>query len=452
MFDSGTRVHVVGVGGAGMSGVARLLVEKGCVVSGCDVANVAVLEELAQLGIRVAYSHDARHVHEAQVVLYSPAIQHDNVEMVAAREQGVALVPRSELLAELAKEQRVIGLTGTHGKTTATSMMVHVLHAAGRDDSRLLGAAVVGIGPNGHFGNGDLILEVDESFGSFTKLRPYALGVLNVEADHLDYYQSLAELERAFAELVERTKGPVVVFDDPGSRRSIVGASRDVIVVGTNEQSAWQVRDINLARQRAEFAMLTPFGSYDVALRVTGLHNVANAATVAALALAMGVDPLRVVEGLHAFAGVPRRFEYVGTWSDVDVYEDYAHLPSEIRATIAAAKAAGYRRIGVVFQPHRVTRTTSLAEQFAHAFDGCAALIVSDIYDAGEANPFKVTGEIIANVVRATNPGFLTSFAPTFHDVARALGALHEEFDMVVFMGAGDIADVSQLLEGGVVR
>ncbi len=452
MFESGTRVHVVGVGGAGMSGVARFLVEKGCVVSGSDVANATVLEDLASVGVRVSAFHDAHHVEGAHVILYSPAIREDNVELVAARLQGARLIARSELLAELARQQRVIGLTGTHGKTTATSMMVHVLHAAGRDDSRLLGAPVLGIGANGHFGSDDLILEVDESYGSFGQLNPYALAVLNVEADHLDHYRSLEALELAFAELVGRTKGPVVIFDDPGARRSAALVSRDVIVVGTNEQLTWQIRDVHLARQRADFFLRSPFGSFEVTLGVSGLHNVANAAAVAALALAMEVSPTHVKEGLHAFVGVPRRFEFVGAWRDVDVYEDYAHLPSEIRATIAGAKAAGYERVGVVFQPHRVSRTISLADHFAHAFDGCRALIVSDIYDAGEANPTEVTGEIIAGVVRGTHPEFDTYYAATFDDVARTLGDLHDEFDVVVFMGAGDIAGASNLLEGGVQR
>ncbi len=242
VFEPGVRVHVVGVGGAGMSGLARLLVETGAQVSGSDLADSAVIEELRAVGVAVAVGHEARHVESADVVLWSPAVSDDNVELVAARRAGATLLSRGQVLAELAQARPVIGLTGTHGKTTATSMMVHVLAADGRDAGRLLGAEVLGVGANGHWGSGDVVVEVDESYGTFALVRPHALGLLNVEADHLDHYGTLGALEGAFAELLDRTDGPVVIWsDDPGCQRVATIAHRSVLRVGTGDE-AWRVQ------------------------------------------------------------------------------------------------------------------------------------------------------------------------------------------------------------------
>jgi UDP-N-acetylmuramate--alanine ligase len=222
VFATGVRVHVVGIGGAGMSGLARLLVGAGALVSGSDLADSSSLEALRSSGVRVALGHDALNARDADVVLWSPAVASDNVELVAARAGGALLLSRAEVLAELARARPVIGLTGTHGKTTATSMMVHVMAAARRDAGRLLGADVLGVGANGHWGSGEVVVEVDESYGTFALMAPSALGLLNVEADHLDHYGTLAALESAFAELIERTSGPVVIWSDDAG----VGVSR----------------------------------------------------------------------------------------------------------------------------------------------------------------------------------------------------------------------------------
>jgi UDP-N-acetylmuramate--alanine ligase len=433
-----------------MSGLALLLAERGNAVSGSDVADTDVLELLRRAGVEVSVGHDASHGATAEVVVWSPAIGADNVELVAARARGATLVNRAELLAWLAHLQPVIGLTGTHGKTTATSMMVQVLHAAGRDDSRLLGAAVTGRGANGHWGRGSLVLEVDESYGTFALLEPYALGLLNVEADHLDHYGTLEALEEAFAGLLARTTGPVVAWaDDDGARRVSTRSGADVSLVGTTGECAWRVSATSLARHGASFTLRGPDEAFDVSLSVTGRHNVANAAVVAVLAHALGVEPSAIVVGLRAFAGAPRRFEYRGAWRGVDVYEDYAHLPGEIAATIAATRAAGYERITVVFQPHRVTRTRSLATQFGSAFAGANHVVVTDVYTAGEANPDGVTGEIIAQSIATAGSGVTCTYAPTFADVVETLERLFVESDVILLLGAGDIATVARDLPGG---
>jgi len=449
-FEPGQRVHIIGVGGAGMSGVARLLTEMGCEVSGSDAKESPVLDELRASGVRVSAGHDVGNGADARIVLWSPAVQPDNVELVDASRRGALLLSRSEVLEALAGQQRVVGLTGTHGKTTATSMMVHVMLADGRDDSRLVGAPVLGVGANGHFGDDDLLLEVDESYGTFALLRPYALGVLNVEADHLDHYGDLATLETAFVDLIERTTGLVVVWgDDEGVQRVRSRSNREVVAVGTTSASTWKVSGVEIGRRGASFRLSGPGRELSIHLCVTGLHNVANAAVVATLALLLGVADESVVRGLHNFAGAPRRFQYLGSWRGVDVYEDYAHLPGEISATLRATRATGYERIVAVFQPHRVTRTVNLAASFATAFELASYVVVSDIYDAGEANPAGVTGELLVPGIRRHAANQSVQYAPTFDDVLADLEALHDQCDVVLLLGAGDIATIARDLRGG---
>ncbi|HUX03622.1 MAG TPA: UDP-N-acetylmuramate--L-alanine ligase [Acidimicrobiales bacterium] len=443
-LEPGVRVHIVGIGGAGMSGLARLLSEMGCVVSGSDALESSTTDELRVAGVEVHAGHRADNVGTADLVLWSPAVAPDNVEFLAARERGLTMMDRAQALATLGERQRVIGFTGTHGKTTATSMMVHVLRAAGRDDSRLVGAPVIGVGANGHWGLGDLVMEVDESYGTFSLLSPFALGLLNIEPDHLDHYGTPAALEEAFSALVARTSGPVVAWvDDEGVRRSVAATSREVVSVASKREARWRVRDSQLARRSASFELVGPVGQLTVALAVTGAHNIANAAVAAVVALELGVGPDAVVQGLGRFRGAPRRFEYLGRWRDADVYEDYAHLPGEITATLAGARAAGYQRITAVFQPHRVTRTERLAPSFARAFDDAQYVVVTDIYSAGESNPRGVTGALIADAV-----GPRCVYAASFEDVLGALNLI-EDSDAVLLLGAGDVGTLAHRLPGG---
>ena len=453
LLARGTRVHIMGAGGAGMSGLARLLAGAGVDVSGCDEHASHALSSLASDGVRVSVGHDESHVDGIDVLTWSPAVSAHNEELLAGRRSSVRMMPRSSVLAALADARAVIGLTGTHGKTTSTSMMVHVMAAAGRDCARLLGADVRGVGANGAWGDAELIMEVDESYGSFAELTPYALGLLNVEADHLDHYGSLDALDAAFGQLIDRTTGPVVAWtDDPGAARVVRGTERLVVSVGTADDAQWRVDHATTARRRAAFTLRGPKDSIDVVLRVAGLHNVSNAAVVAVLALSVGVDVAAVQRGLAAFEGAPRRFEFRGTWDGVDVYEDYAHLPGEIAATLAATRAAGYERITTVFQPHRVTRTLALATAFAPAFDDAANVVVTDIYDAGEPNPTGVTGQIVADAIALRPRSGTTTYCRRLDEVPATLATMRALSDVIVFVGAGDVATVVETLPGGVQR
>jgi len=449
-FAPGQRVHVVGVGGAGMSALAMLLAEMGAEVSGCDATDTPVLADLRARQVTTFVGHDVQHVADADVLLWSPAVAPDHVELVRARENGAATVSRAHALYELSLMKRVIGLAGTHGKTTATSMMVQVALAAGRDDGWLVGAPVLGVGANGHWGAGDLVIEVDESYGTFAELLPYALGLLNVEADHLDHYESVEVLETAFVDLVERTSGPVTAWgDDEGVTRVLRRVSRDVVLVGTVPGTTWRVMDVRLERRRATFRLRGPDTTLEITLRVTGAHNVANAALVAVLAREVGVSADAVVRGLSNFVGAPRRYQYRGAWRGVDVYEDYAHLPGEITATLAATHAVGYERVTVVFQPHRVTRTLALVDQFASAFEGARHVIVTGLYTAGEANPTGVTGEVIANALRRHDPSVDILYCDDLALVDVLLERLVDDSDVLLVLGAGDVGSIINELAGG---
>ncbi len=443
-FVAGTRVHIVGIGGAGMSGLARLLYERGCAVSGSDAARSTTLDDLEGLGVHVSVGHDATTLGVIDVVTWSPAVARDNVEITGALARGAAALTRAEVLADLAEAQPTIGLTGTHGKTTATSMMAQVFAAAGRDPSRLLGAAVRGLGPNGHWGPDGLLLEVDESYGTFDLVRPAALGVLNVDVDHLDHYGTPENLEAAFARLMARTAGAVVAWDEPGVRRAAALAGREITWVGPTSPT-WRVEDVVLERRAARFA-LTGDVRLEIALAVTGAHNVANAAVVATLALATGVDAAAVVEGLARFQGAPRRFEYRGRWRGADVYEDYAHLPTEVRAALAGARAAGYANVTAVFQPHRFSRTRHLADAFADSFVDAGHVIVTDVYAAGEVDPGDVSGRLVLEAIRRAHPSVACDYVEDPRAALVALAALDDPGDAVVLIGAGDIGELAGVL------
>jgi UDP-N-acetylmuramate--alanine ligase len=433
-----------------MSGLALLLAEMGASVSGSDAVDSLVLQELRDHHVRTFVGHAASHVEGVDVLTWSPAVASNNVEVATARSVGARLLTRADVFNELSTIKRVIGLAGTHGKTTATSMMVQVSLAAGRDDGWLVGAPVLGVGANGHWGQGDLIVELDESFGTFGELRPFALGLLNVEADHLDHYGTLEGLEAAFGDLIARTTGPVVVWgEDEGVARVVRTQRRELVRVGTSQGVAWRVTKVELERRRASFVLSGPGEKLSITLRVTGAHNVANAAVVAGLARTLGLASEAVVAGLSNFVGAPRRYQYRGAWRGVDVYEDYAHLPGEIAATLEATRAAGYEKVTVVFQPHRVTRTLALVEQFAPAFQGARHVVVTNLYSAGEANPTSVTGEVVADALARYDSSLDVTYRAEFDGVLTALEELVDDSDVILVLGAGDVGALIGDLPGG---
>jgi UDP-N-acetylmuramate--alanine ligase len=439
-FAPGRSVHIMGVGGAGMSALARVLLQHGCVVSGCDAGDSATLDALASEGVRIFVGHDAQHIDNVDVVTASPAIARDSAELVAATERQLTILTRAQVMSELGQLAAVVGVAGTHGKTTTSSMLVHIWAAAGHDPSWLLGADVLGIGTNGHYREGaDLIVEVDESYGTFALLAPAALAITNVDPDHLDFYGTEATLQMAFVHLVQRTSGPVVIWSDQSGARDVADSvSRSFSRVSRSRDAQYVVSDEVLRRDGSTFSLTGPGARCAIELRVPGALNVINAAVAASLALSCEIEPSSIERGLAQFSGVARRFESRGSVRGTAVIDDYAHLPAEVSATIATARSAGYEKIVALFQPHRITRTTALADSFAGAFDGVSELFVTNIYSAGEANPQGVSGELIATAVRATST-FTVHYVDTLDEAARGLAARLGACDAILILGAGDV-------------
>ena len=441
------RVHIVGIGGAGMSGMARYLDGRGCVVTGSDTAASATLTELGGT-MDVYVGSDVEVATNANVLTMSPAVSLDDVEITAARDAAIPVMSRAEFLARLTHDHEVVAFAGTHGKTTATSMYLMVAQAAKQHPSWLLGAPVAGFGDNGGYGSHQLVLELDESYGTFADVAPSSLGLLNVEADHLDHYGDLAGVQQAFRELVSRTKRHVIVWYG-STAHDLVKTVNSIVTVGDDPRATWRVGGVSLKQAGSSFTLESDDATLTIALKVPGFHNVVNSAIVAVTALMNAVPASAVIEGLSRFVGAPRRYEIHGTMagSDALVIEDYAHLPSEIRTAITTARGGTDRKVIAVFQPHRVTRTTNLTQEFGSAFDGLDELIVTDIFTSGEPNPEGVTGQIIVDAVldQSSTP---VRYIADRREAATYLQAQRGDADVVLVLGAGDIGELATWLTG----
>lgn len=448
------RVHLVGVGGAGMSAVAALLVARGLAVSGSD-AGSAGLEPARAAGVDAHHGHDARLVDGAGTVVVSSAIRATNPELVRARELGVPVLHRSAALAALMAGRRGVAVAGAHGKTTTSAMVAVVLAHAGLDPSWAIGGTVRHAGPGGtdpvggaHAGSGDvMVVEADESDGSFLAYRPEISVVTNVEPDHLDHYGSRAAFEQAFVEFAERVTGTLVVCgDDPGAAR-LAGAAEargtHVLRYGTGEDAdvrvgAW------IAAGAGGTTTLTERGgpAVPITLAVPGAHNALNAAAAWTVARLVGVPAGAAADGLAAFAGTGRRFEDRGTAAGVRVVDDYAHHPTEVAAVLRAARAvAGQGRVLVLFQPHLFSRTVTFAEEFARALSLADEVVVTDVYAAREDPDPAVTGALITE--RMTGVG---RFVADRVDAAHAVAALARPGDLLLTVGAGDVTGLAPVV------
>jgi UDP-N-acetylmuramate--alanine ligase len=391
---------------------------------------------------------DVEVVTKADVLTMSPAVSLDDVEITAARDAVIPVMSRAEFLARLTHDHEVVAFAGTHGKTTATSMYLMVAQAAKQHPSWLLGAPVAGFGDNGGYGSHQLVLELDESYGTFADVAPSSLGLLNVEADHLDHYGDLAGVQQAFRELVSRTKRHVIVWYG-STAHDLVKTVNSIVTVGDDPRATWRVGGVSLKKAGSSFTLESDDVTLTIALKVPGFHNVVNSAIVAVTALMNAVPASAVVEGLSRFVGAPRRYEIHGTMtgSDALVIEDYAHLPSEIRTAITTARGGTDRKVIAVFQPHRVTRTTNLTQEFGAAFDGLDELFVTDIFTSGEPNPEGVTGQIIVDAVldQSSTP---VRYIADRREAATYLQAQRGDADVVLVLGAGDIGELATWLTG----
>ncbi|MDR9058584.1 UDP-N-acetylmuramate--L-alanine ligase [Burkholderia multivorans] len=447
------HIHFVGIGGAGMSGIAEVLVNLGYQVSGSDLARNAVTDRLAALGARIAIGHDAANIEGANAVVVSTAVRSDNPEVLAARAQRVPIVQRAVMLAELMRLQQGIAIAGTHGKTTTTSLVASVLAAGGLDPTFVIGGRLISAGANARLGTGDFIVaEADESDASFLNLYPVIEVITNIDADHMDTYgHDFARLKQAFIEFTQRLPfygSAVVCVDDPNVRQIIPFISKPVVRYGLSADAQVRAEDIDARDGRMHFTVIregrTPLA---VVLNLPGLHNVQNALAAIAIATDLGVSDDAIQQALAEFNGVGRRFQRYGDVPTADggrytLIDDYGHHPVEMAATIAAARGAfPGRRLVLAFQPHRYTRTRDCFDDFVNVLSTVDALVLTEVYAAGEAAIATANGDALSRALRAAGK-VEPVFVETVDALPEALAKVAQDGDVVITMGAGSIGGV----------
>ena len=443
------RVHIVGITGTGMSAYASVLAAAGHHVTGSDAApDIAVAERLRSLGLVVQAGHDAAHVPaDVDAVAASTAVPVGNPELAEARRRRVPVLRRADLLAALCARRRTVAVSGTHGKTTTTALLVHALRGAGRQPSFVVGADVPSLGHGAHWDDHDdlLVAEADESDGTFLELPRCLALVTSVEADHLATYGGTIDgLRAAFTRFVVETTGPVVLgIDDPGAA-ALARSRTDAVTFGTAETASFRITDVSLEAMRSRFTLRHAGGAAAVDLPAPGLHNARNAAAAIAAAAVLGADPERAADALTGYGGVHRRFEQRGVRGGVTFVDDYAHLPGEVGAVLAAARQGGWDRIVAVFQPHRFSRTQEVHAQFEGAFALADILVVTGIYAAGEEPRPGVTGRLVAEASRHPAVTYVDDRA----EVATTVRELLRPGDLCLTLGAGDITSLAKELLG----
>ncbi len=438
-------IHIVGAGGAGMAALAKILAGLGYNVTGSDLKPGRRLDALGDLGIETWVGHRPAAVTGADLVVASSAVPDRDPELRAAHAAGVTVWMRPRLLEALTASRPAVGFAGTHGKTSTTAMAVTALRHVGVDPTFIVGGEMSALATGAHLGDPDLfVLEADEAFGTFRHLHLEGLLVTNIEADHLDYYQTVAGLEEAFALVANRVDGPVVgCVDDAGVRR--LAERAELIGYGTSADAAWQVSDVRHGRSEVAFRLADPDGrSTGLTVPMPGHHVALNAAGVVALLASLGHDVDALAAGLAGYQGVRRRFDVRGRVGGVTVVDDYAHHPTEIGATISAGRLGGWRRVIAVFQPHRYTRTADLAHEFGAPLATSDRTIVTDVYSAGEAPMPGVTGRIVAEAVAAA--GGEVDYVPALYDVVDHVMEIVEPDDVVLLLGAGDVTGLAEPL------
>jgi UDP-N-acetylmuramate--alanine ligase len=440
------HVHIIGIGGSGMSALATVLLDRGAVVSGSDLKDSSVLDRLRARGAAIAIGHDDRAVEGADVVAYSSAIGSRNVEVLGAQARGLTLWTRADLLVALTEGERVAAVAGTHGKTTTTSMLALALAASGLDPSFVVGGELNEAGSSARAGeSGIFVVEADESDGTFLRLTPEVAVVTNVEPDHLDYFGDLEALKAAFRRFgMSARRSAVVCFDDDGAREVFQGL--EVLSYGLSDEARFRIRNLSLAPHMTSFELFDGrerLGQVD--LPIPGIHNVRNATAALIAGMEVGASLEQMALSLSRFVGVQRRFQYKRRLGDITVVDDYAHLPTEIRATLQAARQVSSGRVLVVFQPHRYSRTAQLATELGEALEGADCIVVANVYGAGEDPVPGISGALVADAARVRR-GDAVTYVEHRAELAVAVRALLQPGDLVLSMGAGDVTLLDQEL------
>ncbi len=457
------NIHFVGIGGSGMSGIAEVLANLGYSVSGSDLANNAATQRLTSLGVKVMHNHVAENIAHADAIVVSTAVKTDNPEVTAARAKHLPIVPRAVMLAELMRLKRGIAIAGTHGKTTTTSLVASVLAQGGYDPTFVIGGRLNSVGTNAKLGQGEyIVVEADESDASFLNLMPVMAVITNIDADHMETYgHDFAKLKQAFVEFTQRLPfyGTVVAcVDDAHVREILPFISKPVTTYGIREDAEVRAVDVRADHGRMRFQVTRQNGmtlsTLNVTLNLPGLHNVQNALAAIAIATELGVEDAAICEALAHFTGVGRRFQRHGDVSlpnggTMTLVDDYGHHPVEMAATIAAARGAfPGRRIVLAFQPHRYTRTRDLFEDFAKVLSTADALLLAEVYAAGEQPIVAADGRALTRAVRVAGR-IEPVFVEDITQMPQAIFDLAQDGDVVITMGAGSINTVpGKLVEG----
>ena len=440
-LDGFNKIHMVGVAGAGMSGLAKLLAGLGYDVTGSDLKPSRVLDALEDIGIETWVGHRPERMSEPDLVVASSAVPKSDPELVAAAGHGIVVWERPALLDAFTAAMPGIGITGTHGKTPTTGLMVAAMEGIGIDPTFLVGGELVAQNTFAHIGDRDVfVLEADEAFGTFRHLHLRGLLVTNIEADHLDFYKTVYALEEAFALVANRTEGPVVgCIDDPGVQR--LAQRTELITYGQSPAAHWQLLDLVHGVGEISFRLEGPATTIDVRVPRPGVHIALDAAGAIAFLAELGYDPHLAASGIAKFGGVRRRFETRARIGGVTVIDDYAHHPTEVAATISAGRLGGWRRVWAIFQPHRYTRTAALGPTFGEPLASADHVVVTDVYSAGEAPQPGVTGRVVADAVSAA--GGDVRYIPSIRSVAAAIVPELAEGDVVLLLGAGDVNSIA---------
>jgi UDP-N-acetylmuramate--alanine ligase len=444
MFATSQHAHFIGIGGIGMSGIAEILLNLGMEVSGSDLRRGPLTDRLAGMGATIYEGHAAKNIAGATVVVTSSAVHTDNPEVLEARTRKIPVIQRAEMLAELMRLKYGIAIAGMHGKTTTTTMVAAVLAAGGLDPTIVVGGRVDALGSNAKLGKSQyMVVEADESDRSFLKLSPILAVVTNLDREHMDCYRDMADVEQAFLTFIDKLPfyGAVTAcVDNPLLKAILPRAQRRVFTYGVTAEADYRLEFLDaVVGSFARFQVMTalgPLGPFE--LHVPGRHNVLNATAAVAIAHQLGIEAEKIAEGLSHFRGVDRRFQLRGTAHGVTVVDDYGHHPTEIRATLAAARECGYQKIHVVFQPHRFTRTLDLMEQFAGAFRDADTVVVLPIYAASEEPIPGVTAEKLASKIE----GPQVQFAADFVAAVAAVAARAKKGDLILTLGAGSVSQL----------
>ncbi|PYX51964.1 MAG: UDP-N-acetylmuramate--L-alanine ligase [Acidobacteria bacterium] len=456
MFAKIQRIHFVGIGGIGMSGIAEVLLNLGYKVSGSDLKSSSVTQRLAGLGATIFEGHRAENVSAAEVVVTSSAISPENPEVSEAHRFHIPVIQRAEMLAELMRLKYGIAIAGMHGKTTTTSMVAAVLAAGGLDPTVVVGGRVDAMGSNARLGKSQyLVAEADESDRSFLKLSPILSVVTNIDREHMDCYRNMRDVKKTFLDFMDRVPfyGMVVACnDDPLLRRLLPDVQRRIVRYGTKRGSDFLIKIDDKKSSAGDSGPLSRFRITfqkndlgEFTLHVPGLHNVLNATAAIAVGVGLDINVDAIRSALDQFRGVDRRFQLRGRAAGVSVIDDYGHHPTEIKATLAAARQCGFRRIHVIFQPHRFTRTRDLLEEFTTAFGDADSLFVLDIYAASEKPIEGITGEILAQRIREKT-ATVGRYASSAAEAVDAAAAVAEDGDMILTLGAGSVSQFGPMI------